>query len=218
MASYCDCANCRVGCSCDWVHCRSNPHSAPLGQGGSCGCSSPSCPVCSELPGKPVAQLYFPPYGAGGKDGIPLRVEPQSAAPWIGRFAFGHVGGGLSAVIASPQPQWLFVISDGQGYEVNTAKPSEWNKLPCIPVRDVRVIHEHNLVLFADFTNVCGYGNSGLCWCHRVCADDLAITEILKDRIMGTGYDPTGPTERSGFELEIPSGNVVRAAYPWGPR
>ena len=107
-----------------------------------------------ELPGYATNLTFIPPVGVGGRDGLLVQVRSDAAHDWLGCFAFGRFGVGFSAVIASPQPGRLFVISTGAGYIVNTTSASEWDEVACSPVREAHVVAERNRVLFADFTTI----------------------------------------------------------------
>jgi hypothetical protein len=83
------------------------------------------------------------------------------------------------------------VVSQGRAYFVDALNPSRWEELPISPVRHVRPLPEHGIVLFADFNNLAAFGPGGLVWrSPRLCWDDLEILTINADRIEGEGYDP----------------------------
>jgi hypothetical protein len=170
--------------------------------------------LLDELPGTPSPNhFYFPPLGSGGRDGMLIRITPDTDEGWTGCFAFGSYD--ISAMIASPEPMKLFVISKGAGYVVNAAHPSEWNRVHCDPVRDVRVIEQYGLVLFADFTSIAAYGEKGLAWLSKpLCWDDLKIMSVEGTRIVGCGYDPTNEVRPTGhFELDLLTGEVGRTDF-----
>lgn len=169
-----------------------------------------------DLPGVAVPnRIFIPPSVASTKDGIFLRVAPQSGEPWIGTFAFGHFGVDFSAVIASPEPGTLFVVSSGAGYIVNTEQPFEWGQLHCLPIRDARVALNEELVVFADFTHMCAYGRRGLAWqSRRLCWDGLEIISMDASKIVGCGDDPTNSNKPKGhFELDLLTGQVTATDF-----
>jgi hypothetical protein len=168
-----------------------------------------------ELPGDGTKLLYVPSCDGGGKDGLLLDVRPVAAGDWIGCFAFGPFDTGLSAVIASPQPGRLFLISEGAGYLLNTADAAEWEEVACMPVREAKVVADHNMVLFSDFTNIAAYGCDGLIWkSRRLCWDDLQISSIVDNRLFGSGYDPTNSVKpRDNFMLDLRTGKVLESDF-----
>lgn len=164
--------------------------------------------LLDELPGTPdPVQFYFPTAGSGGKDGLLLRIKSDGTIGWVGCFAFDAVG--LSACIASPQPGRLFVVSRGAGYVIDVTRPGEWTQVGCVPVREVRVLADQNMVLFADFTRIVAYGVNGRIWrSERLCWDDLRILSIDGGRVNGSGFDPTSsanPERR--WELDLLTGS-----------
>jgi hypothetical protein len=172
--------------------------------------------LLDERPGSPVTnQFYIPPGKSIGQDGMLVHIIPDATGDWIGCFAFGDFRAGLSAVIASPQPEMLLVIARGAGYLVNTARPSEWKQIPCVPVRDARVLLDHRLVIFADFTRLAAYGTNGLARRSQpLCADDLRIIGIAGAIITGSGYDPTNPASPEGrFELDLLTGVISKTNF-----
>ena len=169
--------------------------------------------LLDELPGTPdPVQFYFPPTGSGGQDGLLLRIKSDGTS-WVGCFAFDAVG--LSACIASPQPGRLFVVSRGAGYVIDVTRPGEWTQVGCVPVREVRVLADQNMVLLADFTRIVAHGVNGLMWrSDRLCWDDLKILSVEGGRIIGSGYDPTNSTNPEGrFELDLSTGKVIRTQF-----
>lgn len=170
-----------------------------------------------ELPGYATNMTFIPPVGAGGRDGLLIQLRSDTAHDWLGCFAFGQFGIGFSAVIASPQPGWLFVISAGAGYIVNTTSSSEWEEVACTPVREANVIAERNMVLFADFTTVAAYGRNGLAWkSPRLCWDELHISSIQENKLHGTGYDPTNSSKPYGeFTVDLLTGQVLESDFDY---
>ena len=149
----------------------------------------------SELPGTgtfDVPVLYFPrPKNRPEHDGLWLKVWDASGSSWIGVFAFGYSSPpAFSRVMSSPDQKRACIISRGAAYVVKTDEPETWEQVPIVPVLDARLIPEHQLIVFADFTRLAAYGSSGLAWrSPRVCWDELKILDVTPDTIEGTGYD-----------------------------
>jgi hypothetical protein len=142
-----------------------------------------------------------------------LRVKRNGAKAWVGCFAFDAVG--MSACIASPKPGHLFVVSRGAGYLIDLEHPREWIQIKCVPVREVRVLADQKMVVFADFTKIVAYGSEGLIWhSERLCWDNLKILSVEGERIIGSGYDPTNSRSPEGrFELDLSTGKIIRAEF-----
>jgi hypothetical protein len=80
-----------------------------------------------------------------------------------------------------------------------------------MPVLDIRMIPERQLLVFADFTGLVAYGHNQVVWrSPRLCWDDLRILNVSQDTIEGVGSDPTNSGD-SRFAVEIRTG---RSLYP----
>jgi hypothetical protein len=165
-----------------------------------------------EFPGtgiftEPV--IYFPPPQTRPEHvGWWLWVSPSNSASWIGVFAFGYSSPlTFSRVIATPHPKRVCVIAKGGGYVVEVDKPAVWEKIPLIPVLDVRAIPERQMLVFADFTNLAAYGPDGLVWrSPRVCWDELKILSVTQDTIEGAGDG------ESRFAVDVRTGRSLLPA------
>lgn len=159
--------------------------------------------------------IYFPkPKSRPEHDGLWLRVYPSSGKPWTGVFAFGYSPTvGMSRVLSSPDPNRVCVISQGAAYIVNADSPEQWQQIPTLPVTDVRVVVDHGLLVFADFTHLAAYRSSGVAWeSQRVCWDDLKIVSITRNSIEGVGSDPTNSrSPEMRFAVDLESGRSLVA-------
>jgi hypothetical protein len=168
-----------------------------------------------ELPGTGVLKeplIYFPrPKGRAEHNGEWLRVKAKSGKTWAGIFAFGP--GSRTAVISTPEPSTVCIVSRGAGYLVNAEVPEQWEEIGICPVTDFRPMPEHRLLVFSDFTRLAAYGNDGLVWkSPRVCWDELKITRFTNESIEGTGYDPTNSLKpEMQFTVDLKTG---RSLFP----
>jgi hypothetical protein len=167
-----------------------------------------------EFPGTgrfDVPVFYFPrPKNRPEHDGLWLKIRTTSEKSWIGVFAFGYQSPpAFSRVLSSPDPNRACVISRGGAYIVQTDEPENWEQVPIIPVLDLRLIPEHQLLVFADFTRLAAYGKSGLAWrSPQVCWDELKILNVTLDTIEGVGYDPINLGE-SRFAVDMRTGRSL---------
>lgn len=171
-----------------------------------------------DLPGTRTHNFfYIPPVKEGGKDGLLVHIQPDVGDDWVGCYAFGDFGQGLSAVVGSPQFEKLFVVAKGAGYLVSTSRPAQWEKIVSLPVVDIRIIAAHKLILFSDFTKVSAYGRDGLLWHSiRLCWDDLKNVGVENQKILGSGYDPTNSQRPLGhFELDLFTGEIVETDFAY---
>jgi hypothetical protein len=167
-----------------------------------------------ELPGTgtfDVPLLYFPrPKGRPEHDGLWLKIRTATGRSWIGVFAFGYQSPpAFSRVVSSLDPNRVCVISRGGAYLVKTDEPESWEQVPIVPVLDIRLIPEHQLLVLADFTRLVAYSSGGLAWrSPQVCWDELKILSVTHNTIEGVGYDPTNLGE-SRFVVDIRTGRSL---------
>jgi hypothetical protein len=152
--------------------------------------------------------LYF--RGAtpsGGADGVMVRVEPRSSEPWIGTFAFGMLSPhGVTHVISMPSPSQLGVVARGQGYVVPVETPEQCEEVECHPIVDVRIVARHRIVVFANFTELLCYDETGVRWrTQRLAWDGLTITEVTDDEIRGEFWDLRSE-QTSSFAVDLLTG------------
>ena len=169
----------------------------------------------TELPGDGKhSPIYFP--GAsrtGGKDGVLLKFTRANDAQWTGCFAFGDYQ--FCGVFALPNPNCVCVVSNGAGYWVYVNEPEKSSEMRVFPIRDVRVIPDAQILLFADFTSLSAFGPDGQLWERQVCWDDLKIQDIQGGVARGVGYDPTNRKQSTAeFAIELATGRVLVSAYP----
>ncbi len=169
-----------------------------------------------ELPGTggfAYPTIFFPPPQTRPEhDGLWVTVKAENGKQWIGNFKFGCSSPpAFSRIVSSPDPRKMCVISNGAAYLVNADGPDEWEKVPIIPVLDVRQIPEHGLLILSDFTRLAAYGSCGLAWrSPRVCWDGLEIVRVTHDTIDGVGYDPTNSiTHESRFIVDLKTGRSL---------
>lgn len=149
--------------------------------------------ILGELPQpERVPHYYFP--GAkptGGPDGVLVSVEPLGDVPWIGTFAFGTVSPrGVTGIFATPRPDRLCVVARGRAFIVAAAQPTDVEELPCVPVLDVRLVPESEVIVFANHTELFAYGADGMKWrTKRLAWDSLKITGISNGAIKGEFWD-----------------------------
>jgi hypothetical protein len=166
-----------------------------------------------ELPGTGILKeplIYFPrPRGRAEHNGEWLKVKAKSGKMWAGVFALGP--GSRTAVISTPEPNTVCVVSKGAGYLVNAEAPEHWEEIGVCPVTDFRPMLEHKLLVLSDFTRLAAYGNDGLVWkSPRVCWDELKITRVTNESIEGTGYDPTDSLKpEMQFAVDLKTGRSL---------
>jgi hypothetical protein len=171
-----------------------------------------------EFPGTgkfDVPLLYFPrPKRRREHDGLWIRVRAAGGTTWIGVYAFGYSSPpAFSRVVSTLDPNRVCVISNGAAYIVKADEPETWEQVPVIPVLDMRLLPEHQLLVFTDFTRLTAYASNGFAWrSPQVCWDELKIIKVTHDTIEGTGYDATNSfSNEMRFAVDIKTG---RSLFP----
>lgn len=94
---------------------------------------------------------------------------------------------------------------------MNAESPGLWEEVRACPVIDFRLLPEHELLVFSDFTRLAAYGRDGLVWrSPQVCWDDLKITDVTRETIEGTGHDPTNSLKKEmHFAVDLRTGRSL---------
>ena len=168
-----------------------------------------------ELPGSGgfnVPLVYIPqPKNRPEHNGLWLKLTPPTGKSWIGVFAFLFESPrSFSRVISTFDADRVCVISRCAGFIVKVNEPGIWERV-AVPVLDVRLLPEHQLLVLSGYTELVAYGKNGLAWCSpQLCWDELKIVNVTRDTIEGTGYDPTNSiTRESRFAVDIGTGRSL---------
>jgi hypothetical protein len=157
-------------------------------------------------------------------DALTLRIKPSEAhptwQPWIGRFARGFATDELaSGVYAWPDGVSLAVVSAGYGYVLKAAEQGKnWVRLQPMPITDVRVVPEHKLIVFTDFTHMYGYSAQKTAWkSERLSWDGITVTKVATNHIFGMAWDAEQDKEVE-FVVDVRTGEHTGGAKPWAKR
>jgi len=148
-------------------------------------------------------------------EGPILAVAPAEGEPWIGVFHGGSYGVPPAApgqVIGWPDEKSLCVVKTGARCLVRTDDPTNTSEIDAFPITDVLVIPDHDLVVFADFTDLVAYGPAGIAWrSGRVALDDVEIVRAEGDVLHVAGF--FGSVNRAEFTVDIHTGQPSGAPY-----
>lgn len=155
------------------------------------------------------AERYYYP-GAktlGGKDGIIAKIVSLEGRIWVGVFAFGEIEkNGISAIYSMPDPDRFCVVSRGAGYIVSSSNPEEWQEVKAIPVMDVHSIIKHQIIVFADYTELVAYSKTGIKWrTERLAFDSLKIIEVTDHSLIGEFWNIRNEATEK-FEVDLYTG------------
>lgn len=168
--------------------------------------------VLEELPNLRVRRLFFP--GAredGGQNGVNVLVSPNEGEPWIGTFASGGRGCRFEGVFSSPNPSVLCVVARGLAHLVDVQRPEAHTIFDHIT--DLRCSVNHQLLLFAELTEVFAYGVAGFVWkTTGLGLDDVHLTSLTDDTLSGTCWDLRSDDDCS-FEIDLKTGSHTGGAF-----
>lgn len=164
--------------------------------------------VLSELRAANPRRWFYP--GAnesGGQDGVNIQMVPSEGQEWIGTFAMGRFGSkSITGVFTAPNADRLCVVAQGQAFIVDANNPNDCESLPIVPVIDVRSSKEHQLLIFASYTELLAVGVNGIAWrTERLSWDGLKLTHVTKEAIHGVFWDIQTESEQ-GFTVDLVTG------------
>jgi hypothetical protein len=166
--------------------------------------------VLNELPNNKLKRYYFSDNENGnGKDGVILSFNSPDHNEWVGIFGFGNMSNkSVTGVYSCPNKDYICVVSRGNGYIVNVNQPESWEIIKLMPIIDVRIHKEKNLIFFANLTEISAYNENGLMWTtNRISWDDLRIIAINEKKIIGKYFD-IRMEDNVEFEVDIDTGKV----------
>ena len=157
----------------------------------------------------PAGERFYIPSGGtdGGKDGVIVTFGLGTDHEWTGVFAFGNNGQlRTRAIVPLPESDLVVVVSDGDGYMVREGQPGLFESVRAVPVRSVHVIPSAGLLVLADDTTLCAYGQKGLVWeTDRIAWSELVIEDVSPTNIRCRTYDIRSE-EDLVFEVDVQDG------------
>lgn len=158
---------------------------------------------------------FFLPGGTsdGGHDGINVQVTPHDGPEWVGTFASGHFGSRTIAGLWTTPNRYSFcAVVEGQGYIVDVRDPQKCEAVPIVPVLAVRSSVKHQLLIFANHTELLAYGSAGIAWrTRRLSWDSLKLTTMSNDVLYGVFWDIRSESEQS-FMVNLADGTHTGGA------
>ena len=138
----------------------------------------------AELPPREGQTIYFADKGpqsqGKGMSGSLMRIKSRDGSSWLAVFPKGYTHGfAVDAILSTPNPDFVCVISDGAGYWENSVT-RECAAIRILPIRQFETMER--LLLFADFTRIAAYSPEGLLWISA---------QLAGDRLSIIGMDPT---------------------------
>jgi hypothetical protein len=139
-------------------------------------------------------------------------IPSYGGEPWQGRFVQGP--GGVTGLWATPSPTTLCVVASGQGYWVPVLVPQGFSEVRCNPVKKVFAVPGRSIIVFASYTELAGYGPTGLLWVtQRLSWDGLTITDVTEHHIRGLAWDSPADSEVP-FVVDVDTGEHQGGSSP----
>ena len=138
--------------------------------------------------------------------GLIVEVAPHDAEPWVGVFA-GVNRRYPSGVYASPMPDRVIVVCEGAGYLVPVHRPTAFESLATLPVREVRRISGAELLLLVGVQDLVAYGPDGLLWrVERLSREELTVESVDPAVVRGSATTNEGT---AAFQVDARTGAVT---------
>ena len=162
-----------------------------------------------ELPSDGLPRFYYPGGNPkGGHDGLIVNVCPRTSVHWLGVFAFGgFLSKSKSGLYTWPDPKVLCVVARAQGYTVRVDEPRNYEIINVHPITDVISVASRRLVVFANYTELVAYGESGVVWVSdRLSWDGFTVTAVTDELVEVTKWDPSVEKEVR-FRVDLRNGH-----------
>jgi hypothetical protein len=87
-----------------------------------------------------------------------------------------------------------------------------------MPITDVRILPEHKMIVFVDFTHIFAYGAEKTLWrSERLSWDGITIQQVATNHLFGVAWDAMQDKEVE-FALDVRNGQHTGGAQPWSRR
>ncbi len=166
----------------------------------------------------PSRQYTYPLAIAGEEDALArgalyLLVRPAAGQPaFLATCALGYRDPTMpTGVHATPDPALLCAVAGGYAYLIDAANPIQSTHVDQRPV--TAVLATENLLLFAGFHTIQGWGKDGLAWTtERLSWDGIQLGEVRGNVLHGTGWNMMTDKEVP-FEVDLATGEHVGGGF-----
>jgi hypothetical protein len=175
--------------------------------------------ILNELPeNQDLFDTYYYPYGAPTPTlrGLRFMVNPGAGAkPWIGVAAFKSKFPNTEAtgIYACPNPSEFCVVTDGHAVILDSGNPTLWTNVPRVPVLDVKLLLEHQMMIFIDNARISAWGKSGLIWTTRPLALNGVRLIHADDQLIYGEAEAANGCIRS-FQTDLQTGRCTGGCWP----
>ncbi|MDW8243122.1 MAG: hypothetical protein RMJ88_07905 [Thermogemmata sp.] len=143
---------------------------------------------------------------------LQVEVITRIGDVWTGEFEAGP--GGLTGIFATPCPHDLCVVNAGCAYRVATLRPSRYQLIPAIPVKNVVWVLDKDILVFVDYVRLTAICPAGLLWqSPDISCDGIKLLEVSSTVIRGLGWDSPGNREVN-FVADVETGQTEGGSSP----
>jgi Polymorphic toxin system, DSP-PTPase phosphatase len=160
----------------------------------------------------PARHFTYPRQIAGEEDALArgalqLLVRPAEGGAFLATCALGFTNATMpSGVLSCPNPSDLCAVAGGYAYIIDTLNPERSTHISLKPVVSIHPIPSQNLILFAGFRTILGWGTDGEAWhSNKLSWEGIRITGIQGHTLHGTGWDLLTDRELP-FALDLRTG------------
>jgi hypothetical protein len=162
--------------------------------------------ILPGLPGK-IDIINFPPEERFFSEGLVVEIKPYGEKPWIANF-HGASKDYMSGIYSTPQIDKMCVVTNGAGFIVDAYEPNKAISVPVLPVVEVHLLADANIMIFISFTVIAGFGLDGFVWKTKVSCDGIHVKNICGGSINGFAWDSTKGIEVD-FSVKIDTGTLI---------
>jgi hypothetical protein len=158
--------------------------------------------ILAELPSDQIAIQFSRNPKDYSKDYV-VRVMPNNGPKWVGNF-HGIDKHYFSGVLPWLNINYLCVVSRGIAYVVRADDPDVYEELSIVPIIDAHRIVDPLIMIFATYSDISAFGESGLLWTtHKLAMDGIEIKKISNGVLYGISNNIN---KEVSFAIDIKTG------------
>jgi hypothetical protein len=134
-------------------------------------------------------------------------VHPAGGGGFLATCALGFNDPAMpTGIWRCPNPRETCAVAGGYAYIIDTTAPEHSTHIPLKPVAEVRVLAEHELLVFVGFHAMVAWGVNGMAWAtKRLSWEGIRVTSVDTDEVHGFGWDMTTDKEVA-FSVDLRTG------------
>ena len=171
----------------------------------------------------PARQFVYPRFVQGEEDAmnrgaLHLLVRSATGGSFLATCALGFTDAAMpTGLFACPDPDFLCAVAGGYAYVIDTTAPEQSTHIPLRPVTEVRLLEQHNLLLFVGFHQLLAWGPGGQLWqSGRLTWEGLRLGGVEGHTLHGFGWNLM--TDRDvPFAVDLRTGDHTGGGFTQTP-